>query len=94
MLFGAAFTAEGGPVKPCEGRIVMENGAAGECPVAVAIPAFPMPRCPVQDRLREAFSASVPLPAGADAAGDRFETLPASGLRLQDLRGEAAKSHN
>lgn len=38
------------------------------------------PRCrrgPVVDRLREVFAAPVPLMAGADAAGDRLETLPA-----------------
>ncbi|MGA5115363.1 TnsA-like heteromeric transposase endonuclease subunit [Streptomyces pseudogriseolus] len=37
------------------------------------------PRCrrgPVVDRLQEVFAAPVPLMAGADAAGDRFETLP------------------
>ncbi|MEU4129673.1 TnsA-like heteromeric transposase endonuclease subunit [Streptomyces wuyuanensis] len=38
------------------------------------------PRClrgAVRDGLREAFATPVPLMAGADAAGDRFETLPA-----------------
>ncbi|MEW2115551.1 TnsA-like heteromeric transposase endonuclease subunit [Streptomyces sp. NPDC005474] len=37
------------------------------------------PRCrrgPVVDRLREVFAEPVPLMAGADAAGDRLETLP------------------
>ncbi|MDX3240596.1 TnsA-like heteromeric transposase endonuclease subunit [Streptomyces sp. ME18-1-4] len=51
------------------------------------------PRClrgPVADRLREVLTAPVPLLAGADAAGDRLETLPALFhlLWLQDVAAE------
>ncbi|MER5532024.1 TnsA-like heteromeric transposase endonuclease subunit [Streptomyces sp. NPDC002677] len=51
------------------------------------------PRClrgTVQDQLREAFAAPVPLMAGADAAGDRLGTLPALFhlLWLQELVAE------
>ncbi|MFJ9822652.1 TnsA-like heteromeric transposase endonuclease subunit [Streptomyces sp. NPDC101151] len=51
------------------------------------------PRCqrgPVVDRLREVFAAPFPLMAGADAAGDRLETLPALFhlLWLQELAAE------
>lgn len=51
------------------------------------------PRCrrgPVLDRLREVFAAPLPLMAGADAVGDRLETLPALFhlLWLQELAAE------
>ncbi|MFF3459784.1 TnsA-like heteromeric transposase endonuclease subunit [Streptomyces sp. NPDC002730] len=51
------------------------------------------PRClhgPVADRLRATLPAPVPLMVGADAAGDRLETLPALFhlLRLQEVAAE------
>ena len=51
------------------------------------------PRClrgPVVDRLREVFAFPAPLMVGADAAGDRLETLPVLFhlLWLQEMTSE------